>query len=225
MDAPVIACEPDGGVPDGGLDAGDAAEVDAASDAGDAEVLADSAPALDADAADPAEDAALEPEDDAALEPDAEPLPPVDMPVRPATAPFGQILECSEENNAVVVEIADPAPRVDLSLSDFWAQGARCPVAEMGVTVSNVGALAAGDTILRVFAGDPQTGGRLVFEDHLPGPIEPGGEHEYYADIPAFLPYQPIQLYVTVHSLDGARECSVHDNQLAAPALVRCRLR
>ena len=225
MDAPIIACEPDGGVPDGGVDAGDAAAEDAASDAGDAEAFVDAALALDADPADPVEDAALEPEADAALEPDAEPLPPVDMPVRPATAVFGQILECSEDNNAVVVEIADPAPRVDLSLSDFWAQGARCPVAEMGVTVSNIGAVAAGDTILRVFAGDPQTGGRLLFEDHLPGPIEPGDAHEYQADIPAFLPYQPIQLYATLHSLDEAPECSVHDNLLSAPALVQCRLR
>jgi len=229
MDVRLVACEPpDAGVPDGGPDAGEDAGEDAGDDADvGADIDGGDAHLPDIGVVDAAagEDAAVELEDDAALEPDAEPPPPPPMPVRPESAAFGWVQECNEENNALLLEIVDPSPQVDLALSDFTIEDDRCPVAGFSITVSNVGAVAAGDVILRFFAGDPQTGGRLIFEDRLPGPIEPGHAHDYSADVPAFQVYQPIQVYATLHSVDNAPECSLGDNQLAASSLVRCRRR
>ena len=204
---------------DAGLDAALAVPADAAVDG----APADGAVLADAGALDGGGDAGGDAADASAV--DAAPAPPPPRPARAATGPYGAVPECDEDDNSLVLDVVDPDPLADLRLSDFVAEGGRCPVGRLSVTVSNGGENAVEGAVLRFFAGDPVEGGRLLFEDRLPGPIEAGASHPYVAEVPAFLPFRPLRIYAQVSAVDGGADCAPHDNRVVAPGPLLCRFR
>src|SRR5690606_27722060 len=80
--------------------------------------------------------------------------------------------ECNEDNNEITGPVESNAALADLRVEIDDVSSCISPDVE--ITVYNDGATAATDVLVRIHAGDPSSGGSVVGEITLEGPIEPG---------------------------------------------------
>ena len=88
-----------------------------------------------------------------------------------------------------------------------------CPVPIARGTVSNVGALAASDIVVRIYAGNPEAGGVPLAEVVLPGPLEPGQSEDFEVELTSFPVDQHIRLYAIADPDDAIAECNNANNK------------
>jgi hypothetical protein len=81
--------------------------------------------------------------------------------------------ECKEDNNSIEKEVSAGEQSADLRLEIGAATGS-CSATKVAVTVHNDGSASASDVLVRLYAGDPSSGGAVIGETTLPGPIAPG---------------------------------------------------
>jgi hypothetical protein len=139
--------------------------------------------------------------------------------VDPATdmSEHGVERECDEGNNSLEKAVNASAGLADLRFEIESASGCSAPMVQ--ITVYNDGAIAAEDVVVRIYAGDPSQGGRVVGEVTLPGPIAPGGSLAGTVALERL--QRDVTLYGVVDPADSVPECNDANNHTKGP-LLKC---
>lgn len=133
----------------------------------------------------------------------------------------GMARECREDNNRRSIELAAPAPQVDVQITAVEVDPARCPTVDALATVSNAGAAAAEGITVRLYAGDPVEGGRPIGEATVER-VDGGAEVQVPVVVEAF-PTANVVVYAVVDPDARVDECRDGNNTARAPGRVRCR--
>jgi hypothetical protein len=137
--------------------------------------------------------------------------------VDPATggSAHGLERECDEGNNTLTKDVNASVGVADLRLEIDAAEGCAKPTVQ--VTLHNDGAAPAQNVLVRIYAGDPSRGGKVVGEVTIPGPIPSQGSADQSIEL------QPIGRNVTLYGaadpLNAVLECNDSNNQTLGPAL------
>jgi hypothetical protein len=86
--------------------------------------------------------------------------------------PENKQLECIEDNNSISGPVDGGEEIADLRLEVTSATNCQSP--QVGITLHNDGSAAASDILVRIYAGDPSSGGTLLGEITIAGPLAPG---------------------------------------------------
>lgn len=123
--------------------------------------------------------------------------------------------ECDESNNARTEPVVPGEALPDLRLSIERAEG--CDPPYVTAVVTNDGATPASDVLIRIYAGDPDSGAAPIGEAVIPGPIEPGASESVEIEL------DPINRNVTLWSiadpLGAIDECNDANNLRIGPTL------
>ena len=117
--------------------------------------------------------------------------------------------ECIESDNEATVPVMGGAMVADLEVELTGPTG-DCPTLTFGATVTNRGSVEARDIVVRFYAGDPATGGRLLGEQTIAGPLAPGAMMMLSASLE--IPDVPVQIFVVVDPDDSIPECNDGNN-------------
>jgi hypothetical protein len=121
--------------------------------------------------------------------------------------------ECHEDNNEIdgPVDAGDELPDVAISIDADDCDG------EVSVTVTNEGSADVSDVLVRIYAGDPSSGGELLGEGTVPGPIAPGASETVTVDVGSIL--LNVTLWGVADPLDAIAECNDANNLVEGPSL------
>jgi subtilase family serine protease len=121
--------------------------------------------------------------------------------------------ECNEDNNEVEgpVDAGDELPDLALVVDDGNCAG------EIEITLTNTGSEAASDILVRVYAGDPSSGGRLLGETMIDGPLEPGESESVTVEGEAI--EDTVTVWGVADPLDQILECNDANNLDKGPSL------
>jgi len=138
-----------------------------------------------------------------------------------AGAPLGVERECVETDNEQSIVVQGGALVADLDVELTGPTG-DCPILTFGATVTNRGSTAASAIVVRFYAGDPSTGGRLLGEEIIAGPLAPGAS----ASVTSALEIlgSGIQIFVVVDPDDTVLECNDGNNVDASTDRYGCLL-
>ena len=139
--------------------------------------------------------------------------------VRAIVDPDGRERECIEDNNEISGEVTPGVEAADLRVELGDINEALCPDPTIETTVFNDGSLAAGDIIIRYYAGDPNQGGTVLHEEILPGPLGPGEQESFTATLRNF-PARLITIYAVVDPDNDIFECNDGDNKAEGGQLI-----
>ncbi|GAB4196883.1 MAG: hypothetical protein OHK0013_04470 [Sandaracinaceae bacterium] len=139
--------------------------------------------------------------------------------IRVSVDPAMRERECVEDDNALTVPVVAGARLADLTVV-LGTPEVRCPNGTVPATVRNIGATAASDVVVRWYAGDPASGGTLLHEETIAGPIAPGGEITVAPSFP--IPAAEVQVFVVVDPDDRVRECNDGNNDARTPDSLTC---
>ena len=125
---------------------------------------------------------------------------------------FGAERECDDLNNSLTADVEPGEALPDLAL-ELGAPDNFCPIPIVHGTVSNVGALAASDIVIRIYAGNPEAGGEAMEEVVVPGPLEPGQSEDFDVELTTFPINQRIRIYAIADPDDAIAECNNANNR------------
>ncbi len=125
---------------------------------------------------------------------------------------FGSERECDDINNSLTANVEPGEALPDLAL-ELGTPEDICPVPIAHGTISNVGALAASDILIRIYAGNPEAGGQALGQLVVPGPLEPGQSQDFSLELTAFPSNQRIRLYAIADPDDAIAECNNANNK------------
>ena len=125
---------------------------------------------------------------------------------------FGAERECDDANNSLAsdVEPGEALPDLELTLG---TPEQICPFPIAHGTVTNVGALAASDILVRIYAGNPEAGGWVMEELTIVGPLDPGKSEDFAVELTGFPSNTHIRLYATADPEDAIEECNNANNK------------
>jgi hypothetical protein len=123
--------------------------------------------------------------------------------------------ECDEDNNSITKDVNGIAGIADVWLEIDSASGCSAPLVQ--VTVHNDGAAPASDVLVRIYAGDPSQGGKVLGEATIPGPIAPQGTAEATVELERLA--RNVTLYGVADPLDAVLECNDANNFAMGPFL------
>jgi hypothetical protein len=124
----------------------------------------------------------------------------------------GKERECREDNNELVQPVDAGEALADLSLV---VDSANC-AGKIEVTVTNQGASAASNVVVRVYAGDPSAGGMTLGENTLPS-IAAGESAMLTIDIGA--QSRDVTVWAVADPADQIAECNDANNVVQGPKL------
>lgn len=130
--------------------------------------------------------------------------------------------ECNEANNEVTQKVDPGMQQADLRVLLGVASGVTCPSPQVETTVLNDGSAPASDIVVRYYAGDPNQGGTAIYNQVVPGPIPPGGNATFTANIMGFPSNLSILIYAVVDPDNAIMECNDGNNKDAADNKVIC---
>jgi hypothetical protein len=121
--------------------------------------------------------------------------------------------ECDEDNNEIDedVEAGDELPDLAISVDSGDCAG------DVVVTVSNAGSEEATDVLVRIYAGDPSSGGEALGEATIPGPIAPGASESVTVDIGG--QNRNLTLWGVADPDDTITECNDANNIAQGPSI------
>ena len=129
--------------------------------------------------------------------------------------------ECIEDNNELTHDLSAGEGLADLVV-ELGAVGGRCPSKTFETTMTNNGSVAASDVVVRYYAGDPASGGEVIHEETVTGPIGPGESVTFTATTSSFPP-RSVVVYAVVDPDDAIAECN-DGNNTAMGERVECLL-
>jgi hypothetical protein len=124
--------------------------------------------------------------------------------------------ECREGNNSIEQDVSAGEQLADLRLEIGAADGP-CDATKIAVTVHNDGSLPASDVLVRLYAGDPSSGGQPLGELVIEGPILPGESAD--ADVEAMPIERSIVVWGVADPLDAVTECNNANNVDEGPTV------
>lgn len=124
--------------------------------------------------------------------------------------------ECDEDNNTIEAPIEQGDELADLRLEIDGAEGCNDPTAD--ITVHNDGSAPASEVLVRIYAGDPSSGGEVLGEITIAGPIEPGESVSETVDLPRLT--RDVTLWGIADPLDAITECNDANNVVEGPRLL-----
>jgi hypothetical protein len=121
--------------------------------------------------------------------------------------------ECHEDNNEIdgPVDAGEELPDVSIAIDADDCDG------EVSVTITNDGSSDVSDVLVRIYAGDPSSGGELLGEGTVPGPIAPGASETVTVDVGSIL--LNVTLWGVADPLDAIAECNDANNLVEGPSL------
>jgi hypothetical protein len=128
--------------------------------------------------------------------------------------------ECNEGNNEIDGAVKPGAALADLKIAIDSA--GPCNTPKVTVTVTNDGAQPASDVAVRVFAGDPTSGGVALGDATIAGPLGAGESKSVTLTLAAL--NRSVTIYAVVDPLDAIEECDNGNNIARGPSLT-CGLR
>lgn len=130
--------------------------------------------------------------------------------------------ECNELNNELTEPVVAGSPQPDLRATLGMPDDSNCPLSiAMETTITNDGATEATDVVVRYYAGDPDQGGTVLYEETIPGPIPAGGSVTVTPSFPIPVGLT-IDIYVVVDPDGTIEECNDGNNKAVALSNVRC---
>lgn len=135
--------------------------------------------------------------------------------------PDGAERECREDNNSLEALVEAGQQRAELSLT-LGETTSPCPGAEVETTIHNDGSAAASDILVRYYAGNPSSGGTVLHQQTVAGPVEAGESVTFTATIPSFPPGRAITVYAIVDPDRAIDECNEANNAAAADDPILC---
>lgn len=123
--------------------------------------------------------------------------------------------ECVEDNNDVSGPVDAGEALADISLEIDDADG--CDPAEVELTVTNDGSLAAEEILVEIYAGDPSAGGTMVAEVTIDGPLEPGESETVTVEAGSFS--RDVVIWAVADPDDTIEECNDANNIDQGPRL------
>ncbi|MCC6902005.1 MAG: hypothetical protein IT377_23740 [Polyangiaceae bacterium] len=130
--------------------------------------------------------------------------------------------ECNETNNTLSKDVVPGAQLPDLRVIVGNPTCTPGPTPKVPTTVFNDGSAPASNVVVRYFAGDPQSGGKAVHDETLPGPIAPGASASVTATLTSFPKGVSVLVYATVDAIAAIAECNDGNNTDAADSKVSC---
>ena len=124
--------------------------------------------------------------------------------------------ECIENNNEVSAAVDAGEMLADLELA-ILAQSGPCTSKTVSVRVRNDGSVAAGNVLVRLYAGDPSAGGQAIGEATIAGPIPPGTAMD--TQVPVGALDRTITVWGVADPLDSIEECNNVNNIAQGPEI------
>ncbi len=125
-------------------------------------------------------------------------------------------LECIEDNNSISSPVEGGEALADLRLEVTKATGCRSPQVEL--TITNDGSAPATDLLVRLYAGDPSSGGTLLGEVTIDGPIAPGESESVTVELDRAVT-RDIVVWGVADPLGAIAECNDANNVDRGPRL------
>ncbi|MBN1609123.1 MAG: hypothetical protein JW940_21015 [Polyangiaceae bacterium] len=135
---------------------------------------------------------------------------------------FGAERECDDLNNSLQKEVEPGEALPDLAL-ELGTPDPDCPSPVVRGTVSNVGALAASNILVRIYAGDPEAGGKRLADVTIPGPLQPGASEDFEVVLTNFPANQHIRVWAIADPEDVIEECNNANNKDGPSEDLFCR--
>jgi hypothetical protein len=127
--------------------------------------------------------------------------------------------ECNEDNNEISAPLEQGEELADLRLEIDDARG--CGAPRVDITVHNDGSAPATDVLVRIYAGDPSSGGEVLGETVIAGPIEAGESASATVELETLT--RDVTIWGIADPLDAISECNDANNVVEGPRL-RCNL-
>jgi hypothetical protein len=121
--------------------------------------------------------------------------------------------ECNEDNNEVGADVKAGEELPDLAIT---VDSGEC-TGDVGVTVSNTGSEEVRDVVVRIYAGDPSSGGEVLGEITIDGPIAPGDSESATVDIGG--QNRNLTLWGVADPDDRVEECNDANNIAPGPTI------
>jgi subtilase family serine protease len=125
--------------------------------------------------------------------------------------------ECDEDNNTISGPVEGGAEVADLSV--VVNSASNCGSPKVKVTVYNEGSADASDILVRIYAGDPSSGGDLLGETIIAGPLAPGANEQVTVTLDDEL-MLTVTIWAVVDPLNTIVECNDGNNTDKGPDLV-----
>ena len=125
--------------------------------------------------------------------------------------------ECVEDNNSGEASVATSERKPELSI-ELEATDQQCPARGVRVRVSNDSGVAVDDALVRLYAGNPVSGGTRLGELHT-GPLAAHGQSEWLSTSAA-VGDRDVLLHAVVDPDDQVLECD--DGNNVATLMVPC---
>ncbi|HVU02484.1 MAG TPA: CARDB domain-containing protein [Polyangiaceae bacterium] len=132
----------------------------------------------------------------------------------------GSARECNEGNNEISGDVKAGAAVADLVVS--FDGTTACTNPKVTLTVKNAGSLPVSNVLVRVYAGDPNGGGKPLGEGTIAGPIAAGATAQVTVSFPSLT--RSVTLWAVVDPNDAIEECDNGNNVTRGPQ-VRCGIR
>jgi hypothetical protein len=124
-------------------------------------------------------------------------------------------LECVETNNSITGSIDPGEALADLRL--VVTKATDCAPPKIDFTVYNDGALPASNVLVRIFAGDPSSGGTALGETVVAGPIAPSSSAT--GQVTASTLSRDVVVWGVADPKDEVLECNDANNIAQGPSL------
>ncbi len=141
--------------------------------------------------------------------------------VRVVVDDTGLARECEEGNNSAEKEVAAGLELADLTI-DVGAVAPSCPSPVVSAVVQNIGSAPASNYVVRLYAGDPSSGGTVLAEVTRPGPLGAGASDAFDVTVTGFPQDRTITVFGVVDPDNAIAECNDGNNSDAADNSVRC---
>jgi hypothetical protein len=123
--------------------------------------------------------------------------------------------ECKEDNNRIEQNVAAGEQLADLKLELGAVKNMCSASTTVAAKVTNTGSLEAKDVLVRVFAGDPSSGGQAMGEKTITDAIAPG--QTVTIEVPVETSDRNITVWGIADPLDAIKECNNANNQDEGP--------
>jgi hypothetical protein len=122
--------------------------------------------------------------------------------------------ECNEDNNEVEGDVdgGDDLPDLAATVDAALCSG------DVTATVTNLGSDEATDIVVRVYAGDPSSGGQVLGEETIEGPLGPGEDETITIDVGPQA--RNLTVWVVADPDDAITECNDANNVAQGPSLI-----
>ncbi len=130
--------------------------------------------------------------------------------------------ECVETNNELTAAVDPGSTMPDLRIDLGVISASTCPSPQVPTTVFNDGTEPASNVVVRYYAGDPSSGGKMLHEETIAGPIAPGASASITPSLSGFPQGLAILVYGVVDPDNAIAECNDGNNRDTAADKVMC---